>query len=495
MSETSVTSKSPTVTISQDRMQAILRIPADVAPHALNAQSIMDLLEDAGIPPADDIRATVQSAIEAFAQAPRETRLVVAQGIAPQRGADGRLEWEGDYGPTADDGPTTDVDLNDTSERDPADADAPPINYYEQSPYVSVKEGEHIATLFAPEPGLPGFDVFGQRIPPLAGQTFPLRYNTGVRIDALGKVITTQPGLLACGYNTIHVSPVLEIAGPVDFATGNIDFDGSVIIGDGVRDRFNVKAAEDVIVNGLIEAARIECKGTLQSEGGMAGRDTGSIHVGKDAAFRYLVGVGGHVGRDLLVQREIINCDLTVGRRLDLSGGSLIGGSVTVDRGAKFAMLGSDAGVPTTLRVGRVPAIGEMLNRLTPKMSHVDEQFNELKQRYEDALAKPATDASVRQQLRHALDQLTERREQMHGQWRELRERFNAACCIDLEVFRAIHPGLTLVMPRLRVRFTETVVGPVVIRRTADGKIRIDHTAGDAFDLRAVATVTSTQQW
>jgi len=500
MTETSVTSKSPTVTISQDRMQAILRIPSDVAPHTLHTEAIMDLLADTGIPAADDIRENVDAAVKQFIASPGETRLVVAQGIPPRRGADGRLEWEGDYGPTDAAAPEDAGDGEDQGDDGALSSgggedDAAPINYYEQSPFVSVKEGEHIATLIAPEPGLPGFDVFGQRIPPLAGQAFPLRINSSVRLDGLGRVKTTQSGLLACGYNTIHVNPVLEIDGPVDFSTGNIDFDGSVIIGDGVRDRFIVKAAEDIIVTGLVEAARLECQGNLRCEGGMAGRDIGGIDIGRDAALRYLVGVSGWVGRDLLIQREIINCRLTVSRRLELGGGSIIGGELTVDRGVKVGELGSDAAVPTTLRLGRVPVVTDMINRLHPQLTAANEQLKGLKERYEDALARPDRGDKLIQQLQRAIEQLADRRQQLRGQFKDLRERFDRDCCVDLEVFRTIHPGVTLVLPRVRIRFVETVAGPVVVRRSADGKIRIDHAAGEDFDLRAVATVTTTPTW
>jgi len=498
MTESSVTSKSPTVTISQDRMQAILRIPADVAPHTVRTEAIMELLEDTGIPAADDIRDHVDAAVKQFIDSPRETRLVVAQGIPPQRGADGRLDWEGEFGPTGEPPPPPpeSEDAGATpAAPDPNDDDAPPINYYEQSPFVSVKEGEHIATLIAPEPGLPGFDVFGQRLPPLAGQPFPLRINSGVRLDALGRVKTTQAGLLACGYNTIHVNPVLEIPGPVDFSTGNIDFDGSVVIGDGIRDRFKVKAAESMIVSGLIEAARIECRGNLRCEGGMAGRDAGSIDIGGDAALRYLVGVSGQVGRDLLVRREIINCRLTVARRLELAGGALIGGEVIVDRGVKVAELGSDAAVPTVLRLGRVPVLSDLLNRIAPRLTGTDEQLRDLKQRREEALSRPDRDDGRVQQIDSAIEQLAAQREQLRSQMKQARTQFNARCGVDLEVFRAIHPGVTIVLPRVRIRFVETVRGPVVIRRAADGKIRIDHADGEAFDLRAVATIATTQTW
>lgn len=495
MSETSVTSKSPTVTISQDRMQAILRIPADVSADMLNADSLMALLVDTGIPDSEDVRENVAAAIAQFKESPDHVRRVVAQGIAPQRGEDGRLEWQGEFGPNANTADHEAEDEHDVTDSDTADDDEVPINYYDQSPFVFVAEDEHVATLIEPTPGLSGFDVFGKRIPPTPGKAFPMRYDGSIEIDALGKVTTTQPGLLMCGYNAVRVSPVLEIAHGVNFSTGNIDFDGTVKIGEGVRDRFTVKASKNIMAEGLIEASNLDCRGTLHSQGGMAGRDVGSFKAGKDAALRYLVGVNGQVGRDLQVQREIINCHLTVGRHLDLGSGCLIGGDVTVDRHVKVGALGSDAAVPTLLRLGRVPALSDMLNRLHPAMGTINSRLKELKQRYEDLLAKPNSDPGLRNQLRHAIDNLAEKREALREQLNELKQRFNAKCRIDLTVIRAIHPGVTLALPRLRIRFVETVNGPVVIRRGEDGKIRIDHPNGEGFKLRQSANVTSTETW
>ena len=468
-------------------MQAVLRIPSALPAEALNASAIMELLEDTGIPTGDDTRAAVESAIRQFTECPRELRVVVAQGVPPRRGADGRLAWEEGFGPTATGPP------DESAEPEPP-ADQP-VNFYEQSPFVCVKDGEHLATLIEPEPGLPGFDVFGKRIPPIAGKPFPLRFDPTVRIDGAGRVKAAQAGLLSCGYNTVHVSPVLEIAQSVDFATGNVRFDGSVTVGGGVCDRFTVETTEDVIVNGLIEAAHVRCGGTLRAEGGMAGREAGSVDVDRDLFARYLIGVHGRVGRDLVVQRELINCDLDIGGMLDLSGGSVIGGRYAVDGPVKVAALGSDAGVPTTVRLGRVPSLTEMLNKLTPALAQVDDQLQAMRLRQEAAAVRATGDAGEEQRLRRAVGELAQRRDKVAESVRQLREKFNRTCRIELEVFRTIHPGVTLVLPRAQVRFHEPLNGPVVIRRTTDGRLHIEHTDGQDFDLSAVATVGSTPTW
>lgn len=471
----------PSVVVSGDRMTAVLRIPADSAESQVTVHGLMALVRDTGLPTGDDTTALLDQAVRQFHDWPRELRVTVGQGVAPVRGEPGRLEWQEGLGPEQ---------LQ--AQRDIGEE---PVNYYELDKFVSVGQGQHIATLIPPKPGQPGFDVYGQRLAPSPGQPWPLQADPTVRILADGRVLANRAGLLNATPHRIHVSPVLQIARQVDFSTGNVRFDGSVMIGLGVRDRFTVEATEDVIANKLIEAAHITCGGRFRAEGGMAGRDAGTIHVGRHAFARYLVGVSGSVAGDLEVTKEIINCQLTVGGSVSLTGGSLIGGRLVAAGRVSVAELGSDAGVLTTVEMGVVEGLRDSLNRLGAALPAIDERLDMLRAQLDNTSAKPGDTHAQRARLATAIEQFTRKRQQVADKLDQLARQFDAACRVDLRVFRTIHPAVVLSLPRLKLKFHTPLPGPVTLRRHRDGRIRADAASGKEVSIHRVARVLHTATW
>ncbi len=485
MAHSTCTSSStgPTVIVTSDRMAAMVRIPGDCSNAQVHTAGLMQLVRESGLPTGDDTVAMLDQAVRQFHDCPRELRITVGRGVAPQRGADGRLEWAEGFDASARHGPTQLTDE--------------PVNYYERSTFTSVREGQHLATLIPPEPGLPGFDVYGKRLAPLPGKPFPFKSDPSVRVLGDGRILAGRSGLLTCATHSIHISPILEINDNVDFSTGNVHFDGSVMIGHGVRDRFKVDATEDVIANGLIEAAHIRCDGSFRAEGGMAGREAGTINIGHDAFARYLVGVSGTVAGDLTSQKEIINCDLRVGGSLALRGGSLIGGKLSLTGKAEIGELGSDAGVATTVRLGYIAELNESLNRLSIALPPIDDRIKSLRERLE--ILGPKLDnpeaQRARLQVADAIRQLLDRREKIVAKLNGLTERFNADCRVELTVFKQIHPGVALILPKARLEFHATMPGPVTFRRHRDGRIRADSAGGDELSIGKVARVLRTSSW
>ena len=142
---------------------------------------------------------------------------------------------------------------------------------------------------------------------------------------------------------------MLEVRDAIDISTGNIEFHGTVIVRDGVRDRFEVKATEDIIVDGLIEAATINCGRNFTCRRGMAAKGQGQLVVDGDAVVGYLNNVKGRIKGNLTVQREMINCDLVIGGDLICDQGTVIGGNVVVRGSVRVAALGSKAETSTSL--------------------------------------------------------------------------------------------------------------------------------------------------
>ena len=128
-----------------------------------------------------------------------------------------------------------------------------------------------------------------------------------------GTVRSPCDGILATDRKRLRVTPVFDVPASVDFSTGNIDFAGSVHVRGDVRDRFRLDIGENLIVDGVIEAASVRCKGGLHARTGMAARGLGRILVREDVEAGYLNAVSGAVEGSLTVHREVRNCTLTIG--------------------------------------------------------------------------------------------------------------------------------------------------------------------------------------
>src|SRR6185436_11014426 len=104
------------------------------------------------------------------------------------------------------------------------------VDYHEIGLIRSVVKGTPLVRRTAPTPGIPGTGVDGLPIAPTPGKDTPLTAGAGTEISAddsnlLLAATGGEPVLLG---NTAKVVGKLELDG-VNFQTGNVDFDGSVV--------------------------------------------------------------------------------------------------------------------------------------------------------------------------------------------------------------------------------------------------------------------------
>lgn len=323
------------VTIEDEGSVAKLVVPDDFDPALLDAALLSDVVRKRGIAVDSTVEAHLERIARTFRDQPGRLEEVIARSTAAVDGQDGRLEWMEGFDPNA--GPGADL------------GDADVVDYYNQAAYVRVANGSHLATLHQPTPGQDGRDVTGRAIKAGPGRSKDVRIDPSLRLDESGRLTALVDGILEYRHGVLTVSPVFEVGGCIDFSTGNVDFDGTVIVRDGVRDRFEVKATEDIVVDGLIEAATVCCGRDFTCRRGMAAKGQGQLVVDGNALVGYLNNVQGRIKGNLTAQREMISCDLYIGGNLVCDRGTVIGGKVIVGGSVRIAALGSNAGIPTSL--------------------------------------------------------------------------------------------------------------------------------------------------
>lgn len=456
-------------------MTAELLIPADFARESLNEDICLSLLQQSGVDLRDTVVAAVKDMIAHTPPPGQEHRIVLAQGAPPQHGEDGRIEW------LVSEPAQTAHESTDQNEA---------VSHYERSTYIVVKTGDTIARVIAPTPGVDGRDVQGKTVSAKPGRPAAIKVDESVIRDASGALIAQADGVLQRANNSVLVLQILEVPGYVDFSTGHIDFVGSVTVREGIRDRFVVKATGGVEVRGLIEAATIECGGSLAAQGGMAGRERGHVNVGADLIAKYLDNIQGEVRGDLEVQREAISCDLVVHGEVKMPTGTIIGGRVVSTGRVEVAALGSGACVPTEIVLGTVPRLEpsihqlqRLIEQLTAKREKLDAEMKLMKKgaRMSNADKERQTELTYEHQtVATKLAQAVAVGDVLANRVREMRT-------VDLTVSRKLFAGVILTVGEQSFKITSDVKGPVKVTLSPTGEVVYRRGDSDGGPLITIA--------
>ncbi len=438
------------VTIDEEQGVARLRIPGALDPTRLDVAALIRLARRNQVAINPTVESRIASAAEAFRARAETIECVIAERRDPVDGTDGRIEWMEGYEPSAG-----------TTESGTADSGR--VDHYSRVHYMQVAAGAHVATIHPPTPGEPGLDVGGRAIAPAPGKPCDVRVDRTLDVRA-GRVLARDRGVLEFADRTLRVSRLLEVDGSVDFSTGNIDFDGTVVVQEGIQDHFAVRATESIVVHGLIQSARLECGGNLIAHCGIAGRERGRITVAGTLEAGYLDRARGTIAGDLVVAREIMHCRLDVGGELRAERAAVIGGDSTVRYSASIGRIGSPSEIETTLVVGRIALLGRV-ERLLARLLAQDVEL----------VARHGEPPPLERD--HCAGRAPRRLRGVDDRFRELRQRIawcrdqqaaleagRDAIAVGLEVGVVIHAGVRL------------LVGPheVIVKTRLAGPLRID---------------------
>ncbi|MBN2051627.1 MAG: DUF342 domain-containing protein [Spirochaetales bacterium] len=289
------------------------------------------------------------------------------------------------------------------------------INLKELNFIENVKKGDLLAEVLPPVPPRDGSDVTGKRIP--ADTTTENQRLSGgehLVLDPEGtKIYAGCNGNVKLEEGKIVLEPVVTVK-DVNYETGNIHVDGSVVITGGIADGFIVEATGDIQVTKGVGRAVIKAGGNVLLKTGINGNGDGSIQCGKDLYAKYIessrISCRGNIFVEEAVMHSSVictgNCVLN-GRRSEIIAGDLIaGGSVWCKK------LGNIYEVPTVVSLGVRPrfllAHRDMKEQLETKqntLNKVDEQI--------DQLLLAVKEGHREEKIQQALEQLTRKSEEL----------------------------------------------------------------------------------
>jgi len=260
-----------------------------------------------------------------------------------------------------------------------------------------------------PIEGKKGCDIYGEVIMPKVGADTPFSKDmTGVYInpDDENQLLSSVTGQPVAVPNGMTVSAILTLK-TVDFSTGNIRFDGAIVIKGDVTDGMNVYALEDIVIEGSVINASVKSMGSLHIKGGVTGnselfanadiqikngaqgsqdqteeekaQNTGKIVARNSVVIGFAENFHIEAGVDIVISKYAMNSQLMAGNKIFAGGkngskkSSIMGGSSSALMQIKAVIVGASSGIKTHLQVGLNPymqkRLVEMKNDLVAKQS------------------------------------------------------------------------------------------------------------------------------
>ena len=329
------------------------------------------------------------------------------------------------------------------------------------------KAGDLLARHIPEVPSRDGFDVFGNIIkaePP--DEETALQAGEGVRESGEG-LIAEIDGNVRLIDDIVTVEPMVTVK-DVNYATGNIDFDGSVLVEGTVADGFTVRATGDIQVGKTVGRARLTAKRNLVLQAGFAGDGEGFCSVGGSLYSKFLEGAKAEVQGDIIVTEAVLHSEIEVNGNLILNEGrgEITGGTAVVAGGISCKRIGNIYAGATRIFIGCSPEkldsffkLGNKLKEIRDETDDIDRQISYLASRpgpeNQQEIAKLESKLTIlRKHLGEGAGRLKEMRKELkapEGSLIAVQDRLfhGALLSFGLEEFHLGDKGLERVLLRL----------------------------------------------
>lgn len=338
------------LTISPDKMQAYARF----YPPSENGER-MTLGEFLGELVHKNIRfGILENELSSFFANPQYcTDIKVAEGKRPRHGKDAKIEYYFE----------TDLSTKPALKEDGS------VDFFNLKTISHCREGEVLARLFPEDVGDPGRSVYDEVIKPKAVKQEKLKFGKNVILSENKLEITAAvDGHVTLSNGKVSVSNVLQVDN-VDVSTGNINYDGSVVVKGNVFANFSVKAKENIEVAGVVEGAWLEAGGNIIIARGMNGMARGILKAEGNVIAKFIenakVRAGGYISTESILHSEVM-----AGTDVQVTGkrGFITGGKVSAMDLVQVKTLGSGMGADTIVEVGATQEIRRQMKQLQQQM-------------------------------------------------------------------------------------------------------------------------------
>lgn len=494
--------------VSSDDMEARVQLDPELDVADITQETLETVLTAASIQLNGDRKEAIRNALAAL-QEGGEREFLVAKGTPAKDGVDGCFEPDESIKDAVEEmlkkKRQRDADLDESEsaqEKQSPDEQAEDgaVDFYNQSHYSVVQANQSLGRIEPPVPGRDGEDVYGKTIVAKQAKPAALKTDDTVSLRSNGDVLAIEEGLLDVTPNALRIVQAMHIRGYVDFSTGNVEFPRDAIVDQGVRDCFKILLGGSLTVNGLIEAADIVVAGDAVLHRGMAGREKGTLTVGRDLEATYLDSVKCIVGRDLCMSKELTNSKVTVGHECRSPRCRVVGGTLVVAGECELAQAGTEGGAVTEIALGHVGEVEHLIAEASSLIPDVQKRAVRTRTRYKKLRENPgqltATEAEEMTELQFNLNQFESKLSSLLDTVENLCGLVKDRRTISLIIHKKIHTGVTVWLGGQAAEITQDLKGPIKLDLDDQGIPQAtDLTSQSVIPLSSVARVYSDDRW
>jgi len=254
------------------------------------------------------------------------------------------------------------------------------VNFHKLSVISTVQEGNLLAVLTQTVPGLAGKNLSGVEISPKKGKLVRIKYGKNTKPnDDKTELYAAKNGLVKITDGKIIVNNVYEVPNHVGNSTGDVEFDGSVIVHGNVITGFSVKAKGDIEVMGVVEGATLIAGGNVVLHSGIQGMGKSHIEAGGDLQTKFIEQANVSCAGDIYCE-AILHSTVSCKGKIAVEGkkGMISGGRVRAGISVVSRTIGSHMGTATDIEVGIDPIMLEEYNELNKTLPKMKEEAEKL---------------------------------------------------------------------------------------------------------------------
>lgn len=320
------------VTVSDDEMEAYLEIRGD-KDAVYETAEILAFLKSKGI--CEGILEEVLEDITANKK--YFQNILVARGRMAQKGADGWYEYF----------------FNTKPDRKPKVLEDGSVDYRNISWFEMVVEGQIVAKYHNAQKGISGCTVHGNELFAQKGKEQNVLSGKGFTLLEDGKTyVAAVNGKAELKGNHLEITRLLVIEN-VTLSTGSVQFDGCVYVCGNVGSGAVIRATEDIIVDGFVEAAVLKSGGNILLRQGVNGAGGGKIKAEGNVIGKFFEATTVISKGDIQANYSL-NCELVSHGQILIHGrmGRIAGGTACAVKGITAYHIGNRAKISTVLKLG-----------------------------------------------------------------------------------------------------------------------------------------------
>lgn len=367
------------LSLSADGLEALLHLQPAEGGAPVTVEKVQLALADMNIG-----EGILPDAIDAAVGAGVAQGVVVARGRPPQHGRDGYMESL----------------LPEVRSRAPRVDETGHTDYRDMGEILVVHPGDPLMRRHPATAGRSGRTLLGEEIAAKPGKEMMYSANlsgTSIAVDdpnLLLAAIAGQPVVVRGG---MMVEPVFKLD-EVGTASGNIEFDGSVVIRGEVGAGMTVKASGDIEIGGLVEMATLEAGGSIVIKGGAIGalgRKSGGEHYircGGNFTAGFAQQASIEAGDSIFIDDMVMQCELIANNHIRVGSkrrGQILGGSAQATLSITAKILGSPNRVGTRLEIGVNPLMHKQLLNMAKERDAKETQLLEISKLLDFARKNP----------------------------------------------------------------------------------------------------------